>query len=333
MTGLSYTDEQLKPLIDRIAAGEPLNRIAHESKVSPNTLLKAVRKAGITRTMPNAKTVIKTFLHDRQPADQSKPAIPDHLEQNQPPPAAARLSPAKILIYDIETLPNLGYFFDTFSERAIPLDFVVKPKSICTIAYKWFGEPETYVLVIDTPYDDKRILEAFLPEWSKADYVVAHYSRFDKPFIAARLMANGLPSLPPVNDICTYKLAKSHFGRSLNGNKLDHLGTILGVGNKIKTSADLWVDCANGDKEALGRMAEYNKQDVDLLAEVFKAMLPYVKSKLNLNLMTDDPVKRCKSCGSDHLEQRGFEYTAASMRHRYICLDCGSWSSFPPKRK
>lgn len=234
----------------------------------------------------------------------------------------------KILIYDIETLPNLGYFFDTFSDRSIPLAFILKPKSICTIAYKWLGEAETHVLVVSTPYDDKGVLEAFLPEWSKADYTVAHYSRFDKPFIAARLMANKLPSLPPVSDICTYKLAKSHFGRSLNGNKLDHLGTILGVGNKNKTSADLWVGCAQGDKESLAAMAAYNKQDVDLLEQVFIKMLPHVKSKLNLNLLDDSPVLKCKPCGSENIEHRGYEYTTSSMRHKYLCKDCGSWSTF-----
>jgi transposase-like protein len=239
---------------------------------------------------------------------------------------------SKILIYDIETLPNLGYFFDTLPDRSIPLDFIVKPKSICTIAWKWYGEPETYVYVMEKPYEDKKPLEEFLPVWSEANYAVAHYSRFDKTFIAARLMANGLPSLPPVNDICTYKLAKTHFGRSLNGNKLDHLGTILGVGRKNKTTANLWVGCASGDMAAIEEMAAYNKQDVELLEQVFTEMLPHVKSKLNLNLLSDEPVIRCKQCGSDNLTQRGFEFKAASMQHRYVCNDCGSWSTFPAKK-
>lgn len=247
-------------------------------------------------------------------------------------PYPSQIEP-NILIYDIETLPNLGYFWDTISDRSIPLEFILKPKSICTIAWKWYGKKETYVAVIDTPYDDNKPLEIFRKEWAKANYVVAHYSKFDKPFIAARLMANGLPPLSPVNDICTYKLAKAHFGRSLNGNKLDHLGSILGVGNKIKTSADLWVKCAAGDKKALKDMAKYNKQDVDLLERVFKAMLPYVKSKINLNLLTDDPELRCKICASGRLRlDEKLEYTASSMRHRYECLDCGHWSTFARKK-
>lgn len=153
---------------------------------------------------------------------------------------------SRVLIYDIETLPNLGYFWDTFSDRGIPLDFIVKPKSICTISWKWLGAEETRCASIKTPYEDRPPLEEFQSDWEKATHVVAHYSKFDKPFIAARLMANGMRPLAPVCDICTYKLAKAHFGRSLNGNKLDHLGTILGVGSKIKTSASLWVRCAAG---------------------------------------------------------------------------------------
>jgi len=308
--------------------GEAKVAIQAEKGISTTTLRKYYRawciKNGVEENNPvsnsshlTAKSVLQAHVNPAQPIASIKP-----------PFTPAR---SKILIYDIETLPNLGYFWDTFSDRGIPLDFILKPKSICSIAYKWYGSEETYVLVIDTPYDDGAILEAFLPEWSLADYVVAHYSKFDKPFIAARLMANGLPSLPPVNDICTYKLAKQNFGRSLNGNKLDHLGSILGVGSKIKTNADLWVRCAAGDKDALAEMALYNKQDVMLLEDVFRAMLPYVKSKLNLNLMSDEPILRCKPCGSDHLEQRGYEYTTASVRHRYICKDCGSWSTFAAK--
>lgn len=297
-----YSDEFKQAAIQRILSGESQVKLALELGVGENTLCRWSRE------------------HRLQNAPKGNQKMPE-----------TRTSP-KTLIYDIETLPNLGYFWDTISDRAIPLDFVLKPKSICTIAYKWLGEAETYVLVVDTPYDDKPILEQFLPEWSKADYVVAHYSRFDKPFIAARLMANGLPSLPPVCDICTYKLAKHHFGRSLNGNKLDHLGSILGVGNKIKTSADLWVGCASGDKESLQKMAEYNVQDVELLEKVFNAMLPYVKSKLNHNLHTDDAVLRCKQCGSDNLQHNGYEYLNSTLKHRYLCKDCGSHSTFPRRK-
>lgn len=316
MAAHSYESTQMDSLSQRIHNGEYKTKLQAETGISPTTMVKYYRAWCKKHGHTEHKSV---FNHSPPSAVSDSPTV-----VNEPQKIP------RILIYDIETLPNLGYFWDTYSDRAIPLDFILKPKSICTIAYKWYDKPETYVLVVDTPYDDKTILEAFLPEWSNADYVVAHYSRFDKPFIAARLMANGLPSLPPVNDICTYKLAKAHFGRSLNGNKLDHLGTILGVGRKIKTQADLWVKCSAGDKDALQAMAEYNMQDVQLLNDVFRAMLPHVKSKLNFNLQTDEPILRCKQCGSDKLKQQGYEYTASAMRHRFLC-ECGSWNTFSPK--
>lgn len=322
MAGSAHDPVLIESLCKRIHAGEYKTHLQNETGISTTTLIKYYRLWCKKNSAQETHSVFKR-------SGQVIPGVTQDVPRTVSPIVDTKIP--RILIYDIETLPNIGYFWDTFSDRSIPLDFILKPKSICTIAYKWYDKPECYVLVVDKPYDDKAILEAFLPEWSKADYAVAHYSRFDKPFLAARLMANGLPSLPPVNDVCTYKLAKSHFGRSLNGNKLDHLGTILGVGRKIKTQADLWVKCAAGDKQALQSMAEYNLQDVQLLNDVFRAMLPHVKSKLNFNLHTDEPILRCKQCGSDHLEQRGFEFAANSMRHRYICKDCGSWSTFLPK--
>jgi uncharacterized protein YprB with RNaseH-like and TPR domain len=237
-------------------------------------------------------------------------------------------SNVKTLIFDIETLPNGGFFFDTFSDRGIPLPFVRKHKAVCTIAYKWLGEAKTNVLVMEAPYNDKSILDAFLPIYEQAHYVVAHYGDgFDIPFIDGRLFANGMPQLPKKRSLDTYKAAKKRFGRTLNSNKLDHLATLLEVGNKNKTDSMLWVNCAEGDKEALKEMALYNVQDVELLEKVFMKLRPYFADKMNMNLFIDDITKRCKSCGSDNLTHIGYELTSATMRDQYRC-ECGAISSF-----
>lgn len=232
----------------------------------------------------------------------------------------------KILIYDLETIPNDGLFFDIFSDRGIPLVFVRKPKSIVTIAYKWLGDKKAKVLVVDKPYNDKAILEAFMLIWEQADYTVAHYGDgYDYPFLAARLMANGLPPLPTVTTVDTYKLAKKHFGRALNSNKLDHLAGILGVGSKNKTDASLWVKCTAGELKALKEMAAYNIQDVELLEDVFNAMLPYVDTKINFNHFTDALV--CNHCNSTNLQKRGLALTKAGKKQRVQCQDCGHWGA------
>lgn len=240
----------------------------------------------------------------------------------------------RILILDIETLPNRGFFFDTFSKIPIPLQFIEQSKSIFCIGFKWLGDDETTVLVCERPYDDRKPLVQLSKVWSEAHYVVMHNGdAFDMPFISARLMANGLPSLPPTTTVDTCKLARAKFRRSLNSNKLDHLASVLGIENKNKTDATLWVRCANGDIQAGMEMVEYNRKDVEILEQVFVKILPYVQSKVNCNLFIDDRINRCNHCGSDAIELKGFHLAMRTIRHRFHCGDCGSWSVFPVKKK
>ena len=233
----------------------------------------------------------------------------------------------KILVFDLETLPNLGYFWDCYPENGIPLQFVVQPKAICTIAYKWMGENKSYVLKVKEPYNDKEILKKFLPVWEEADYVLGHFGDgFDIPYLAGRLLANGLPPLPIVPSIDTYKLAKKHFGKTLNSNRLDNLGTVLNVGNKNKTNINLWVNCASGNKKAIDEMGEYNRQDVNLLEQVALKMLPYTGSKLNRRLFSEAEIS-CETCGSTNIQKRGTLVTKTVKKRRVQCQDCGHWGS------
>lgn len=240
----------------------------------------------------------------------------------------------RILHFDIETLPNEGYFFDIYSDRGIALQFVKRAKAICCLAYKWHGEENVTVLVSDAPYSDKNVCEAFQPVYDQADYVCGHYATgFDIPFIDGRMFANGLSPLPTKNVLDTYKIAKSKFGKTLNSNRLDHLAELLGVGRKNKTEAQLWVDCAQGKPEAIAEMAAYNAQDVRLLESVFNALRPWFSKKLNANLFIEDTMNRCRSCQSENLALIGYEVTGATMRPQHRCGDCGAVSSFKQVKK
>lgn len=257
-------------------------------------------------------------------------AVPYHaMPYNKSPPGKARL-----LFIDVETIPNMGLFFDTFSEKSIPLEFIIKPKAICTIAWKFSDETEATVICAHEPYNDKGILEQILPIFEKADYVVWHFGEgFDRKFIEGRLWINGLPPLPPRASIDTYKLAKNKFGKTLNSNRLDHLAMLLGVGRKNKTDASLWVKCANGDLDAMREMAEYNKQDIVLLEAVYNELCGNIKSKINQNLFYDDAINRCNTCGSENLEQKGYELTANNLKHTWQCKDCGNWTPTAKKKQ
>lgn len=233
----------------------------------------------------------------------------------------------RILLYDLETSPNKGYFFDLYNGTRP--EFVIKEKSILTIAYKWHGEgTETAVIsAADYPsvfkkdtYNDKKVVEKFAKVMKDADYVVAHYgAKFDQRFLNARILANGLPPMHQAKMIDTWKLAKKHF--LLNSNKLDHLGHILGVGRKKSTDWSLWVKCVEGDVEAMKYMAEYNKQDVDLLESVFEKLKPYVVTALNVASHEE----QCPRCGGTHVTKRGHAMTSTGKKTRYQCMDCGGW--------
>jgi uncharacterized protein YprB with RNaseH-like and TPR domain len=248
-------------------------------------------------------------------------------------PKSSKFDECRTLLFDIETLPNEGYFFDTFSKMPIPTAFIKRAKSICTLAYKWLGDTQTHVLIMDEAYKDGGLLEVFFPEYEQAHYVVGHYADgFDVPFIDARLQVNGLPPLPNKMILDTYKIAKKKFGRSLNSNRLDHLGDVLGLGRKNKTDAHLWVGCANNEPSAIEEMAAYNVQDVDLLEAVFLKLQPQFSKKINMNKFIDDAVNRCKTCGNDNLRLIGYEMTASTKRPQFRCGDCGAVSSFSEKQ-
>ena len=163
--------------------------------------------------------------------------------------------------------------------------------------------------------------------------MVAHYGDgFDVPFLRGRLFHNKLPPLPDKRTLDTYLIAKQKFRRTLNSNKLDHLAMLLNIGRKNRTEDMLWVKCANNDKEAIAEMAAYNIQDVELLEKVFLELRPHFSKKMNLNLMHDDAINRCKSCGSDALTFIGYEMFASTMRPQFRCDDCKAISSFTPKQ-
>lgn len=235
------------------------------------------------------------------------------------------MSKPKVLFLDIESLPNITYAFDLYSYKKP--DMIIKEKAIICFGYKWLGEAGSTVVKgnYKDPYNDKELVKDIVEVIEKADYVIGHFSdKFDMRFIRSRALINGIAPPPPVAQIDTYKLAKKYF--HLNANRLDYLGKILGVGRKINTAWDLWERCAKGERKAINEMADYNRQDVLLLEQVFLKMLPHVESKLNHALFSDKDIV-CPHCGSENVQKRGTLVNKITKRQRYACMSCSSWFS------
>jgi len=234
-----------------------------------------------------------------------------------------------ILFLDIETLPNITYAFNLYDYKKPSM--IIKEKSIISFAYKFNSEATKVVTALDfqgtkkDPYNDKGLTEFINQTIEKADYVVAHYGdKFDMRFIRSRSLINGLLPTPTVATIDTYKLAKKYF--HLNANRLDYLGKLFGLGGKSDSGWKLWEKSAQGDVEAIKKMAAYNKRDVDLLAAVFLKMLPHCPSVLNQKLFVGKDLV-CHNCGSDKIQKRGTIVNKLTKRQRYFCTSCGSWHS------
>lgn len=230
----------------------------------------------------------------------------------------------KIIAWDIETTHNIIAAFDLYNPN--PVANILQEKYIISASWTEIGSGKIRsVSVLDDPAGtDATVVADLLEVFNTADAVVAHYGdKFDMRFFMSRVIYWGFNPPPPVIQIDTYKIAKSKF--KFNSNKLDYLGKFLGVGEKKKTENGLWLRCLAGDTKAIKEMIVYNKQDVQLLVDVYNKLAPFVPARMNRNLHSTVPC--CPLCGENKLQHRGTRKTITREYVRYQCQSCGKWSS------
>jgi hypothetical protein len=235
----------------------------------------------------------------------------------------------RILLWDIETTHNLVAAFSLKNDDYIPHDNIVQERYVVCAAWKWWGESTVHAVSTlndprrykRNPHDDHHVITTLHRVLSEADVIVAHYGdAFDIKYTAGRILALGLTPLPPIPSIDTWKVAKGRF--LLNSNKLDYLGSLLGVGRKKPTMTGLWLRVLKGDKQAIREMVAYNKQDVLLLERVFKKLQPYVPNHISRHLFGDIG---CPRCGSLKVQARGVHRAISRTYQKYQCRACGGW--------
>lgn len=236
----------------------------------------------------------------------------------------------KILLYDIETTPILGYTWSAYDTEI--LEVVEHPYILC-FGYKWLGERGTKIVSLPdfklykkeprNDYELARVLRDLIDE---SDIIVGHNSeRFDNKWVNKRIVYHGLPPASPYRSIDTLQIAKRYF--RFDRNRLDALGQYLGVGRKESHHGfKTWLDCMNGDEKAWREMTRYNKKDVELLERVYLKLRPYYLTHPNINVL-DENINACPKCGSMDIVKRGFAFTSVSKKQRYRCKNCGGWST------
>lgn len=228
----------------------------------------------------------------------------------------------KYLFIDIETSLMKAYTFNIWNVN-IPITDIISDWRILCISYAINdGKP------VELQGTERSILRRISKIINGADVAVHHNGvKFDMKRINTRVLAHGLPPVKQFSageTIDTLKVAKKEF--NFTSNKLDFIATFLGVDNKLPTNKQLWIDATQGCKDALKRMSTYCAQDVEVQRNVYRKLKPYMTNHPNMNHFSQG-IPVCPSCGSEHIQKRGYVSTRVSKKQRFQCMDCGAWSA------
>lgn len=237
----------------------------------------------------------------------------------------------RILVYDLETAPSLGWYFDRFREGNI-----IKGEAdwyVLCFAWKWLGEKTTHVVglpdfdLYDTdPANDLEVVRKLHEVFSEADVTVTHNGKnFDNKKANSRFLVHGLDPPPPRKEIDTLQVARRVFGFS--SNSLADLCAVLGLPAKGDPGGKrTWFDCMAGDPRAWERMMRYNRRDVICLEKLYLKFRPWVQHHPNLAVISDRP-EVCPKCNKrSRMTAHGWLPNSVSRRRRYQCQSCGGWS-------
>lgn len=227
---------------------------------------------------------------------------------------------SKVLFFDIETTPNVGYTWGKYEQDVI--DFK-QEWQLLSFAWKWQGQKKVNVLS-RLNYNEKDLVACLWQLLNDADVVVAHNAAdFDVKKAKAKFIEFGMKPPAPFKVVDTKLIARAQF--KFNSNSLNDLGKLLKLGKKLETGGfQLWLDCMAGKKSALRKMTRYNKQDVVLLEKVYNKLKAWHPTHPNLSLMEGRP--GCPACGSKHMNKRGYTINIKSKVEKLQCQDCGHWS-------
>jgi len=242
----------------------------------------------------------------------------------------------KIILWDIETLPNLDKALEHWVNldcqwKKVPMTATVS--TIICVGWKNLHSKKIHCINAwdykrwsKDKNDDYDVCKAAYDVLHDADGIVTHNGKkFDYKFLNTRLMHHGLPLLPKIPHIDTKVMSSRNL--TIVNNRLGSVAEFFKVDGKMQNGGwKLWVDVHNGSKKARKTMEKYCKQDVNVLEMIFNKMKPFAGNIPNYNQFTGlgKESRVCPSCGSGNLEKNGLRRTKTTVFQRYRCKDCGS---------
>ncbi len=234
----------------------------------------------------------------------------------------------RLLAWDIELTPLNLWSWSLYPE-SIPITMLKERQHMMCFGARWYGSKQ--VIFKSSYHDgDQDMLDTLHGLLDEADATISwNGAGFDSKHARREFLEAGMTNPSPWKEIDLMRTARSQF--KFPSNKLDYVAQDLGVGKKTPhTGFKLWLDCMgeNGEEaqaKAWPLMKRYQRQDVNLLIDLYDRLLPWVPGHPNAALYDDIP-NGCYKCTSVDLQRRGFAYTATMSYRRYKCNGCGAWN-------
>lgn len=233
--------------------------------------------------------------------------------------------PARILLFDIETLPLHVRVWQLAKNDYISPNNIILDWCALSWSAKWLYSDTVYGEALSGEdaiiHNDEKILPRMWELLNQADMVVGHNSvRFDHKKLNTRFLINNYNPPAYFKTIDTLQVVRQNF--ALSSNKLDFVNKTLGIHQKTDTDYDLWVKCDAGDEVAIAKMLKYNKNDVQILEELYVRLRPWMGNHPSMRSYVDKDTNICE-CGSTDLEYLGKPYRTNINKYQAWRCSCG----------
>lgn len=236
----------------------------------------------------------------------------------------------KILLFDIETAPWRGWYYDQSNPYCI-LE-TDRESHMLSFAWQWLHEKKIHCLRLcdfddyePMSEDDSKLCEKLHELIDQADFVMGHNgANFDLKYTNARLIFHGFQPPSPYKVIDTLRASRALL--KTGSNRLDALARYFNIGRKVPHHGkDMFIGCVKGEKKAWDEIKKYNPHDVWLMRELYYKLRPWMKHP-NMTVLTGG--FRCSKCSSLSLRKEGVRFSDNGTRsfQRLQCRDCGAWN-------
>lgn len=246
----------------------------------------------------------------------------------------------RILTIDIETSPQVGYFWGHIYETSIIK--VLEHSQVISYSAKWLDGKQITKALPDykgyrpgrTNMNDKKLLLDIHKLLEEADIVVGQNQiDFDIKVLNARFGKHNIPPPAPYKTVDTKREGRKYF--RLPSHKLQNMSEYFGGEGKMEHEGfPLWERCMEGNMSAWKKMKAYNAKDVVETEKLYLKMRPFMKTHPNVGMYMEKPC--CTACGNENVQWRGYARNAGVLYRRYQCTGvngCGHWDRAATKER